>query len=243
VRATIAWKNSTIIPASADLGDIDPTSVSIALDPTDQQDLLPADTLERTFDFYLDNVRKRSVPGSQFRFSPYELRNVLSFVRLNRPDDAFEVLESIMRYRRPAGWQMFAEVVDSRLRHTGFLGDMPHTWVGTEYVRAVIGMLMHEDDTELELIPGAPQTWVAGSGLSITDLPTAFGRLTMTARQNGNELRIVLGEGLFSDIPVQVFWPMRERPQQVWVDGVLRTDQTKDGVRLERPFRELIAQW
>jgi hypothetical protein len=243
VRATIAWKNSTIIPASADLGDIDPTSVSIALDPTDQQDLLPADVLERTFDFYLDNVRKRSVPGSQFRFSPYELRNVLSFVRLNRPDDAIEVLESIMRYRRPAGWQMFAEVVDSRLRHTGFLGDMPHTWVGTEYVRAVIGMLMHEKDTVIELIPGAPQTWVAGSGLSITDLPTAFGRLTMTARQNGDELRIVLGDGLFPDIPVQVFWPMRERPQQVWVDGVLRTDQTKDGLRVEKPFRELVAQW
>jgi hypothetical protein len=217
--------------------------VSIALDPCDQQDLLPADTLERTFDFYLDGVRKRSVPGNQWRFSPYELRNVLSFVRLNRPDDAAEVLESIMRYRRPTGWQMFAEVVDSRLRHTGFLGDMPHTWVGTEYVRAIVGMLMHESDTQLELLPGVPQSWVAGSGLSIAELPTAYGPLTMTARQNGDELKVVLAPGLFSDIPLQVSWPRRERPQQVWVDGTLRADQTKDGIRIEKPFRELVAQW
>ncbi|HET6339793.1 MAG TPA: discoidin domain-containing protein [Polyangiales bacterium] len=244
VRATIAWKNSDTIPASADLGDIDPTSVSIALDPCDQQDLLPADALERTFDGYLENMRKRSVPGSQWRFSPYELRNVLSFVRLNRPADAIEVIDSVMRYRRPEGWQMFAEVVDSRLRHTAYVGDMPHTWIGTEYVRAIIGMLMHEADTHIELLPGVQPSWLStGSGISVADLPTAFGPLTMTARQNGNELRVVLGPGLFSDIPVKVVWPTRERPQQVWVDGQLRTDQTADGIRIERPFRELLAQW
>lgn len=242
VRATIAWKGSTIIPASADLGDVDPTSVSIALDPCDQQDLLPADALQRTFDFYLDNVRKRAT-SSQWRFSPYELRNVLSFVRLNRPGDAVEVLDTVMRYRRPEGWQMFAEVVDSRLRHTGYLGDMPHTWVGTEYVRAVLGMLMHEADTHLELLPGAPPAWLTGSGISLDDLPTAFGPLTMTARQNGAELRVVLGGALFTDIPVQVAWPTRQRPQQVWVDGQLRSDQTADGIRIARPFSELVAQW
>jgi hypothetical protein len=243
VRATIAWKHTTIIPASADLGDIDPTSVSIALDPCNQEDLLPPDTLQRTFDFYLDNMRKRDVPGNQWRFSPYELRNVLSFVRLNRPNDALEVLESIMRHRRPSGWQMFAEVVDSRVRHTAFLGDMPHTWVGTEYVRAIIGMLMHEGDTQLELLPGTPPSWVSGTGLSVEDLPTAFGPLTMSAHQDGDELRVVLGSGLFSGIPVRVWWPRRERPKQVWVDGQLHTDQTADGITIERPFHELVAQW
>jgi len=243
VRATIAWKDMTIIPASADLGDIDPTSVSIALDPCDQQALLPPDVLQRTFDFYLDGVRKRAVPGKQWRFSPYELRNVLSFVRLNRPRDAVEVLESIMRHRRPSGWQMFAEVVESRLRHTGYLGDMPHTWVGTEYVRAIIGMLMHEADTQLELLPGAPPSWVNDGGLSVEALPTAYGLLTMTARQVGPELRVVLGSGLFPSIPVQVAWPTRERPKQVFVDGQPRSDQTADGIRVERPFRELLARW
>lgn len=243
VRATIAWKGMTIIPASADLGDIDPTSVSIALDPCDQQALLPQDVLQSTFDFYLDGLRKRAIPGRQWRFSPYELRNVLSFVRLNRPTEAIEVLESIMRHRTPSGWQMFPEVVDSRLRHTGFLGDMPHTWVGTEYVRAIIGMLMHEADTQLELLPGAPPAWLADGGINVDQLPTAYGPLTMTAQQSGSELRIVLGPGLYSDIPVYVAWPKRELPKKVLVDGQVRTNQTTNGIRIERPFRELVAEW
>ncbi|HKP63449.1 MAG TPA: discoidin domain-containing protein [Polyangiales bacterium] len=243
VRATIAWKNLSVIPASADLGDIDYTSVSIALDPCGQQDLLPVETLQSTYDAYLDGLRRRAVPNSQWRFSPYELRNVLSFVRLNRPADANEVLESIMRYRRPSGWQMFAEVVDSRLRHTGFLGDMPHTWVGTEYIRAIIGMLMHEGDTELELLPGTPPSWVSDGGLSVEGLPTAYGSLTMTAKQTGRELRVTLAPGLFPNIPIQVAWPTRERPKQVRVDGQVRADQTADGIRIERAFRELVAQW
>jgi hypothetical protein len=243
VRATIAWKGSTTIPASADLGDVDPTSVSIALDPCDQGDLLPQDVLKRTFDTYLDSVRQRGASNTHFRFSPYELRNILSFVRMNRPSDALEVLDFMMKYRRPEDWQMFAEVVDSRLRHTGYLGDMPHTWIGTEYVRAIVGMLMHEADTYLELLPGAPPEWMVGSGATVVEMPTAYGPLTMTAKQIGDELHVVLGPGLFSDIPVQVVWPSRTKPKQVTVDGMVRTDQTDDGIRIERPFRELVAQW
>ena len=63
IRATMPWKGADFIPAAADLGDGDPTSVSIALDPTGQQDLLPRDALERTFARYLDDVRKRKQPG------------------------------------------------------------------------------------------------------------------------------------------------------------------------------------
>jgi hypothetical protein len=243
LQATIAWKGMTMLPASADLGDLDPTSVSIALDPCGQQDLLPAAALQRTFDTYLDDVHKRAVPDSQWAFTPYEFRNVLTYVRLNRPDDANDLLASLMRYRRPAGWQMFAEVVHSRLRYPGYLGDMPHTWVGSEYVRALLGMLMHEADDHLELLPGASPTWLAGDGTSVTDLPTAYGRLTMSARQEGSRLQVTLGPGLFADIPVQVAWPSRQRPQQVWVDGKPRSDQTADGIRVAHPFTVLVAEW
>jgi hypothetical protein len=243
VRATMAWSNTTVIPASADRGDYDPTSVSIALDPCGQQDLLPADALQRTFTRYLDDVRKRNVPGSLWAYTPYELRNILSYVHLNRPADANELLTTLLRDRRPLGWQEFAEVVHSRLRHPGYLGDMPHTWVGTEYVRAVFGMLMHEADDHLALLPGAPPAWLTGEGASVTELPTAYGHLTMTARQEGSELHVVLGPGLRPDIAVKVYWPARQKPKQVIVDGQARSEQTVDGIRLERPFKELVAQW
>jgi hypothetical protein len=243
VRATIAWNGMTTIPASADMGDVDPTSISIALDPCGQGDLLPADALQRTFTGYLNEVRKRAVPGSQWSYTPYEFRNVLSFLQLNRRNDGNEVLSTLIRDRRPVGWQVLAEVVHSRLRHAHYLGDMPHTWVGSEYVRALIGMLMHEADDHLALLPGAPPAWLAGEGASVTELPTAYGRLTMSARQDGPRLRVVLGPGLREDAPVQLDWPTHQRPQQVWVDGEARSDQTADGIRLERPFKALVAQW
>jgi hypothetical protein len=243
IRATMAWKHIAFVPSSADLGDPDATGVSIALDPCGQADVLPAAAVKFTFDNYLEKMRKRAVPGDIWDFTPYELRNVLTFVRLNRPADANEVLTDQLRYRRPLAWQMFAEVVHSRLRHPGYFGDMPHTWVGTEYVRAVLGMLVYDGDATLELLPGAPPAWLAGDGLRISELRTAYGHLTMTARQEGARLRITLGPGLAPNVAVQVKWPSRKKPQQLWVDGQPRNNQTSEGVLIERPFQELVAQW
>ena len=53
IRATMKWKGSDSIPADADNGGSDPTSVSIGLDPAGQQDLMPAEALKLTFDRYL----------------------------------------------------------------------------------------------------------------------------------------------------------------------------------------------
>jgi hypothetical protein len=243
IRATMAWKRVAYVPSSADLGDLDATGTSIAFDPCGQGDLLPEAAVKFTFDNYLQTVRKRAVPGSTWDFTPYELRNVLTFVRLNRPADAHELLGELLRYRRPLAWQMFAEVVHSRLRHPGYFGDMPHTWVGTEFVRAVLGTLMHDGDAALELLPGTPPAWVAGDGLNVSALRTAYGPLTMTARQEAGRLRIVLGPGLVPHIAVKVSWPSRQKPKRVWVDGQPRTNQTPDGILIERPFQELVAQW
>ncbi|MET0934548.1 MAG: discoidin domain-containing protein, partial [Luteibacter sp.] len=156
IETTMAWKGVETIPAAADLGDGDPTSVSIALDPAGQMDVLPHDALVRTFDRYLADVRKREAPGELFAYTPYELRNVLTYVYLDRPKDAEELLTDVVRDRRPPEWNMWAEVVHSRVRHPGYLGDMPHTWIGSEYARTIFGMLMREADDGLYLLPGAP---------------------------------------------------------------------------------------
>jgi len=243
IRATMAWKHSDTIPAAADLGDSDPTSVSIALDPCGQQEVLPADALQRTFARYLEQVRQRDAPDSLYAYTPYEMRNVLTYVHLNQPRQANDVLMNFMRHRRPAQWQVLAEVVHSRLRHDIYLGDMPHTWVGAEYVRAIFGMLMHEGDGGLHLLPGAPPEWVSGAGLRVSELPTAYGKLSMSAQQQGTTLRVALEPGLRKDAKLQVAWPTRVRPARVTIDGKARSDYTADGIRVERPFRELVAQW
>ena len=243
IRATMKWKGSDFIPADADAGGGDPTSVSIGLDPAGQQDLMPADALKLTFERYLADVRSRDKPGALYAYTPYEMRNVLTYVRLDQPKEADELLHSLLRDRRPLEWQVLAEVVHSRLRHPGYLGDMPHTWIGAEYARTIFGMLMHEGDQRLSLLPGAPPSWVAGEGLSVSKLPTAYGALTMAARQNGKQLRVTLGSGLAKDTALQVYWPNREKPARVTVDGKPLSDYDANGIQVDKPFKELVAQW
>jgi hypothetical protein len=107
----------------------------------------------------------------------------------------------------------------------------------------VVGMLLHEEDERLDLLPGVPPAWLAGDGLRVSELPTAFGPLSMTARREGNVLRIVLEPGLREKTPLLVAWPARELPRSVTVDGRSGVDYSADGIRLERPFRELVARW
>ena len=243
IRATMAWKGVDTIPAAADLGDGDPTSLSIALDPAGQMDVLPHDALVTTFDRYLADVRKREQPGELFAYTPYELRNVLTYVYLDRPADAAELLGTIVRDRRPPEWNMWAEVVHSRLRHPGYLGDMPHTWIGAEYARLIFGMLMREADDGLYLLPGAPPAWVAGEGLSVSKLPVAYGVLTMTARRQGDTLAITLDKGIRAGTPVRVYWPGRKRPVSVVVDGKPATTWDADSIRIDHPFHQLTADF
>jgi hypothetical protein len=243
IRATMAWKHADYIPTDADSGNPDPTSVSIALDPIDEQDLLPREALERTFARYLDMVRTREAPDALYSYTPYELRNILTYVHLDQPQHAEELLESFLRHRRPFEWQVFAEVVQSRLRYPIYLGDMPHTWIGAEYARALFGMLMREEGGRLMLLPGTPPSWVEGEGLAVTELPTAFGKLTMTAKSTDGALRVTLGSGLRKDLPVHVAWPNRRRPQRVTVDSKPIQMFDAGGATLPRPFGELIATW
>ena len=102
---------------------------------------------------------------------------------------------------------------------------------------------MHEGDGHLDLLPGAPPDWVTGKGLSIDKLPTAFGELSMSAQQDESTLRIVLGPTLNPSTGVGVSWPTRKRPKSVTVDGKDHGDFGEEGMRLQKPFRELVARW
>ncbi|HFF2844004.1 TPA: discoidin domain-containing protein [Stenotrophomonas maltophilia] len=243
IQATMAWKGIDFIPSSADLGDGDPTGVSIALDPTGTQSVLPAEALKTTFARYLEDVRKRNQPGALYAYTPYEIRNVLSYVHLGQPQAADELLQGLLHDRRPLEWQVLAEVVHSRLRFPRYLGDMPHTWIGAEYGRTLFGMLMREDDDALSLLPGTPLSWVAGDGLAVERLPTAYGTLQMQARQRDGTLTVTLGKGLRSGTAVKVWWPARTMPKTVRVDGHSVSDFDAEGVRLAKPFKTLEARW
>src|SRR5262249_53664420 len=105
--------------------------------------------------------------------------NIGAFVRLGWRDRANELLDWFMRDRRPAGWRQWAEVVDRDPRHARFIGDMPHTWVGTDFVRSVLDMLAYERerDTALVVAAGVPSSWLADSGVTVRGLRTRWGTL------------------------------------------------------------------
>jgi len=104
-------------------------------------------------------------------------------------------------------------------------------------------MLMREADDGLYLLPGVPASWVAGSGLSVTRLPVAYGSLSMTARRDGKTLTVTLDKGIRAGTPVRVFWPGRAKPVKVTADGKAVKEWDADGVRFAKPFHTLTAEY
>lgn len=56
------------------------------------------------------------------------------------------MIEQFMRDRRPANWQQWAEVVWRDVRNPKFIGDMPHTWVGSDFIRSALDLFAYGGD-------------------------------------------------------------------------------------------------
>jgi hypothetical protein len=183
------------IPGCSDLGDFDATSTTIALSPVQAGDVLPREGLIRTFERYWEFFQRRRDGQEKWdAYTPYELRNVGAFVRLGWRERAHELLRWFMDHRRPAGWRQWAEVVDREPRRARFLGDMPHTWVGTDFVRSVQEMLAYERESDGALVIGAgiPADWLEGNGLRVDSLHTRWGALSYVMKRDGERVTLVL---------------------------------------------------
>ncbi|MEW6269516.1 MAG: discoidin domain-containing protein [Thermodesulfobacteriota bacterium] len=189
LERTIARHDLDYIPGSVELGDFDATSTAAAITPCDELDSLPPDLLAKTFDRYLAYVRDRaSRPPDDEGYTPYEFRNVAALIIMGRRDDAWELLELLLADRRPEAWNQWAEVVWRDPTTPRFIGDMPHTWVGSSFMRAVRTMYAYEHEAEASLVlaAGLPLSWlVEGRGVGVKRLPTHHGVLHYTLRRDG----------------------------------------------------------
>ncbi len=192
IRMTAARMKTGLIPGSADRNDVDPTSTSIAFEPCEVEDVLPAELIGATYDRAAARVRAISAPDFQGNYTPYELRNINAFVALGRYDDAFRQLSVVLAGRRPRGWRAWAEVVWSDPRAPDYLGDMPHTWIGAEFATAIRRMLLRENGDVLELLRAVPDVWWEGEGITLSNLPTAFGAASLKARRGQSRAVIEL---------------------------------------------------
>ena len=112
-------------------------------------------------------------------------RVIGSFVYLGQKARAYAALNFFMGNRRPAGWNHWAEVVHRDPRAPLFLGDMPHTWCGSDFIRSVRTMFVYEreGDEALVLAAGVPDEWVLDpAGVVVAGLPTYYGEVDYTLK-------------------------------------------------------------
>ena len=198
VRAAGKKHRIDFVPGCADLGDFDATSTTIGLSPTGAADVLPAAVVKRTFETYMEHFTARKAGGPWDAFTPYEIRNIGAAVRLGWRERANEQLDWFLTQQRPREWRQWPEVVWPESRTPRFLGDLPHTWVGSDYIRSVLDMLAYERDSDdaLVLAAGAPPAWLEGDGIELRGLRTRFGELAYTMYREGDAVVLYIEPGI-----------------------------------------------
>ena len=249
----LAMKNTGIdfIPGCVELGDHDATSTTIALAPVNELGRLPEPALHRTFDIYYEKfLRRRDGPQDWYDLTPYENRGIGSFVVLGQKDRSTAVLDYFMSLRRPPGWNHWAEVVFRDPKTPRMIGDMPHTWCGSDFIRSVRSMFVYEreQDEALVLAAGIPDAWITDpAGVEVLSLPTYYGKLDYTLKSHptaagGTEVVATIGAGVALPPGGLVLKSPLARPlKSISGDGHLAAPGS-DEIRIERlPATVLIS--
>jgi hypothetical protein len=185
-RASMAQHHIDFLPGSVELGDFDATSTTVGVAPVGELASLPDTALRNTFDKYWDNSEKRRSGAVAWdSYTPYELRTVGTFVRLGEKQRALAMLDFFFQGQRPAAWLDWAEVVWHDRDTPRFIGDMPHTWVGSDYIRSVLDMFAYDRASDSALVVGAgiAERWVREApGVKVRALGTPYGPIDFDAR-------------------------------------------------------------
>ena len=208
LSAAMLRNKISYIPGSIELADFDATSTTTLISPG-KGDLLTRAALHSTFDRYFRSSSRRSRPDSLWEnYTPYEWRTVGALLRLGQRNEAAVMVEQLMRDRRPTNWQQWAEVVWRDARNPKFIGDMPHTWVGSDFIRSALDIFAYggdcaperssatskdanfmgyQSDCAMTIGSGIQRAWFArGDSVVVRGLNTSQGALnyTMTVRDS-----------------------------------------------------------
>ena len=201
IARTIAERGIKYVPGSVEWADFDPTATAVAVSLLGGLDALPRQALDYTFDEYLAGFRRRRRGEIDWNnYSAYEVRIVGALVHLGRRDDAAELAAFLLADRHPRAWNQWPEISWRNPRSPGHLGDVPHTWIGAEYVLAFRSMLAyeHQADRSLVVAAGIPAAWLdEDTGVSVARLPTYYGSLDLHLHRDGiSTLALSLGGNL-----------------------------------------------
>jgi hypothetical protein len=195
-RLAMQQHHIDFLPGSVELGDFDATSTTVAVAPGGELANLPEPGLRNTFDRYWEQSKARTDGTKAWEnYTPYELRTIGTFVRLGDRWRAHAMLDFFFGDQRPAPWNQWAEVVWRDPSTPKFIGDMPHTWVGSDFIRSVSDMFAYEREADSSLVvaAGVRPTWVTEApGIAVRGLRTYYGPLSYTMRGDGSAVRVHL---------------------------------------------------
>jgi hypothetical protein len=246
LKSAMAQEKIDFLPGSAELGDFDATSTTIALAPGGEQASLPQDALLATFERYWTEFEQRRNDQRPWKdYTPYELRTVGTFVRLGWRDRAQSALDFFFADQQPRAWNQWAEVVSHTPRTPFFLGDLPHAWVASDYVRSALDLFAYERnaDDALVIAAGIPAAWWMGEGVAVDGLRTPGGALVYSLKADAQSVHVEIGKGLA--LPkggLVLSWPFDGAPGATTVNGVpvawknaeLRIDQVPAVIDIHR---------
>ncbi len=223
LHAAVAARGIGYLPGAAELGDFDPTSTAIAFAPRGDIGALPSELVRATYERYWREFTERRDGKTPWDvYTPYELRIVGTLVRLGWRDRAQALLAYFLADRRPLAWNQWPEVVGRDPRQPRFIGDMPHAWVASDFIRATLDLFAYERDADraIVLAAGIAPDWLDEGGVAVQNLRTPYGRLSYTLRRDGERVTLRLAPG--SGMPPGGFvfaWPGDKPPRSATING------------------------
>lgn len=237
------------IPGSVELGDFDPTSTTIALSPCNELNNLPKPEVYNTFERYYEFFKSRRNGTREWvNYTPYENRLIGSFILLDQPERAHELIDFFLDDLRPQGWHHWAEVVWKDYRSPRFIGDMPHTWVGSDFLNSIRSMFVYENehDESLVLAPALYQDWIdAPEGMSVENLPTYHGTLSYAIQKAEGHYVISIYGNL--DLPGNGLdirnFNQSKKPVRVTINGEESLDFSESKIRVREFPAEVVIYY
>ncbi|MDX9848149.1 MAG: discoidin domain-containing protein [Tenuifilaceae bacterium] len=237
------------IPGCVELGDFDATSTTIALTPCNEYNNLPRPQVYNTFNKYYEFFKdRRDGKRDWSNYTPYEVRLIGSFIFLDQPDRAHELIEFFLNDLRPQGWNHWAEVVWNDFRIPRFIGDMPHTWVGSDFINAIRSMFVYENEYNATLVLASAlyQDWIdAPEGMSIENLPTYYGEISYSIKKEQNKYQInISGEvNLPDNVIVIKNFNGSKLPSRVIINGKESKDFSQNEIAVKKLPAEVVVYY
>ncbi len=225
IDLTMKMHNINYIPGCVELGDFDATSTTVALYPGNELNNLPEPQLQNTFDKYYDFFNKRLQPENDWvNYTPYEIRVAGTFLYLGQKEKSHKLLKFFFNDQRPSNWNEWAEVVWKDKNTPKFIGDMPHTWIGSDYLTVVRSIFGYEREGDSSLVLGAgiiPGWLNRPKGISVNNFATQYGLLSYHLQKKDNKISIdIIGSITMPEGGIVFKSPLNGDIKNVKINGI-----------------------